>query len=291
MESNTRFIWTIATVVALLFAIGVVIAGCERVGAGYVGVKINYAGDDRGVSDIPAVTGWAFYNPFTQTVFSYPIFVQTAMWTRSEERGSESNEEVTFNSKEGMLVSADVSLSYQLVADKVPAFYVKFRTDRLETFTHGFLRNVARDFFNEVAGHYSVEDIIATKKELILADVRNKLNKFLEPYGIIIEQFGFIGAPRAPEPVVAALNRKVTATQDAQRVENELREARAQAEKAIAIARGEAESNRVLSASINSQLLEWRRLQITEQAVAKWNGARPQVEGVNSGGLLLQIQK
>jgi hypothetical protein len=53
-------------------------------------------------------------------------------------------------------------------------------------------------------------------------------------------------------------------------------------------ARGEAESNRILARSITPQLVQWRQLQITEQAIARWNGARPMVEGQGSG-LLLQV--
>lgn len=86
---------------------------------------------------------------------------------------------------------------------------------------------------------------------------------------MIIEQFGFIGAPRPPQSVIDALNAKVAATQLAMRTENELRAAKAEAEKTIAKARGEAEANRILTQSITPQLLQWRQLDITEKAIQK----------------------
>jgi regulator of protease activity HflC (stomatin/prohibitin superfamily) len=80
---------------------------------------------------------------------------------------------------------------------------------------------------------------------------------------------------RLPETVVAALNSKITATQDAMKVQNEVAQAKAQAEKAIAIARGEAEANRQKMASITPQLLQY-------EAIQKWNGVLPSM--MTNGG-------
>ena len=61
-----------------------------------------------------------------------------------------------------------------------------------------------------------------------------------------------------------------------------------EAKAAIARAEGEAKANRVLAESITPELLQWRTLQITEQAVARWDGKRPMVEG-QASGMLLQL--
>ena len=41
---------------------------CERIDAGYVGVKVNQYGDNKGVDDVVAVTGMVFYNPITTKI-------------------------------------------------------------------------------------------------------------------------------------------------------------------------------------------------------------------------------
>lgn len=282
--------WEKLTVIAIL---ALSLVGCTRVNPGNVGIQVNYYGTDKGVSSYPSVSGMVWYNPATTSVFEYPTFVQTATW--------EKEERMIFNSKEGMLVSADVSLSYQLIADKVPSFYVKFRSDDLDKFTHGFLRNVARDAFNETAATYVVDDIYGPKKEEILGKVRERINALVTPFGVQIQQLGFIGAPTLPESVVAALNAKIKATQDAIRVENELRSAEAEAKKRIAqaegdakanIARanGEATANRVLAESLTPNVLDWQRLQIQQHQTSKWNGVLPTVTGAQPS-FLLQVQK
>lgn len=284
VKSRRSSILAVLLIVVLSFVLG-----CTRVEPGYVGIKVNYGGGDRGVQDFPAVTGWVFYAPGFSTVFEWPTFMQTAVWTRDKEEGSESNEEITFNTKEGLVVSGDISLSYQLLPQKVPAFYVKFRTDDLDVFTHGFLRNVARDAFNEVGSRYTVEQVYGEKKEEFLKNVRDLVNSQVLQYGVFIQQFGFTGAMRIPSTVKSALDAKIQAIQDAIRAENQVRQAEAEAKQKIARAEGEAIANQKLAASITPQLLEWRRLAISEQTVSRWNGVRPQVEGAGAN-LLFSIK-
>src|SRR5262249_62428611 len=96
----------------------------------------------------------------------------------------------------------------------------------------------------------------------------------------------FEGASTAPQPIVDAINAKMKAIQDALRVENELRQARAQAAKDVAEAEGKARANQLLASSLSPVLLQWRQLEITERAIGKWDGRRPMVEGQASGLLL-----
>jgi regulator of protease activity HflC (stomatin/prohibitin superfamily) len=275
-----------------LMFIGVLAIGCTRVDPGHVGIKVYYYGSQKGVDDFPAVTGMVWYNPMATSVFQFPTFVQTAVWTHNKNEGSPLNEELSFNSREGLVFNADISLSYRLDPSKVPHFYVTFRSDDLDKFTHGFLRNIARDAFNEVAVKYTAEEIYGDKKEAILTEVRQRINAQTTVYGVVVEQFGFVGAPRPPQNVVDAINAKIKATQDAIRVENELRSATAEAKKAVAAAQGraqavlveaeaQAKANTLLSQSLSAQLIQ-------QKAIDKWNGTRPLVEGSNSG-LLLNI--
>jgi len=267
-------------------AILVLSATVIRIPPGYVGIKVNNLGTHRGVQDIALRTGLVFYTPVASTVFEYPTFVQTAVWTRSLHEGRPINEEISFNSGEGLVFTADVSLAYRLEEARVPHFYVQFRSDDLSAFTHGYLRNVARDAFNELAARYTAEEVYGTKREQLLGQVKERINSEVSGFGVRIEQLGFIGAPRAPQPIVDAINAKIKAIQDALRVENELRQARAQAAKDVAEAEGKARANQLLASSLSGVLLQWRQLEITERAIGKWDGRRPMVEGQSSGLLL-----
>lgn len=296
---------------ALMFAVFAVsfLSGCTRIGPGHVGIVVNNAGSDKGVTEFTPKYGWQFYIPGKTSVFEFPTFVQNVTWTASTKEGNAVDESITFTTKDKMSVNMDINLAYSLLPDKVPAFYVKFRTDRLDDFTNGFMRNIARDCVNDVAGKYGVEDIMGDNSEFVKAS-RECLQTTMNPYGVAIEQFGIIGAPRPPQTIVEAINASAKAKQLVITKQNEVVQAETDAKSQVAQAEGnakahiaqaegdaqyriklaeaEAESNKKLNSSLTPQLLEWRKLQIQADAVAKWDGVRPTVEGSGSG-LLLQV--
>jgi regulator of protease activity HflC (stomatin/prohibitin superfamily) len=290
-----------------LLAIPVIIVlffvGCAtRIGPGRVGIKVDLAGSQRGVEDLPIRTGWVFYNFLSSTIVEYPTSVQTAKWTKDPNEGSVNNEEMSFNTKDGLTVYGDLSVSYHLDASKVPAFYVKFRNDDITQFTHGFLRNVARDAINRTGSQYTVQEVMGEKKSELEQNSRLDLQKQVSDIGVVIDQFGFIGSPRPPQSVIDAINAKVQAQQIAVQKQNELVQSQAdaaklvaaaegQAKAQIAVANGEAESNRVRAASISQNIIEWQKLAVTDRWIVKWNGQVPQVQtGANGPGMLLDIK-
>jgi regulator of protease activity HflC (stomatin/prohibitin superfamily) len=292
-----KYRWLAIPVLIVLF-----FAGCAtRIGPGRVGIKVDLAGSQRGVEELPIRTGWVFYSFLSSTIVEYPTSVQTAKWTRDPNEGAPNNEEMSFNTKDGLTVYGDLSVSYHLDSAKVPAFYVKFRNDDIQQFTHGFLRNVARDAINRTGSQYTVQEVMGEKKSELEQNSRAELQKQVGDIGVVIDQFGFIGSPRPPQSVIDSINAKVQAQQIAVQKQNELVQSQAdaaklvaaaegQAKAQIAVATGEAESNRLRAASISQNIIEWQKLAVTDRWIAKWNGQVPQVQtGANGPGMLLDI--
>src|SRR6516225_8374710 len=270
-----------------------------RIEAGYTGIEVNLAGSQRGASQIPVRTGWVVYSPLTTQIIEFPTFVQTVKWTRDTTEGHPINEEMGFNSKEGMEIFADVSLSYAIEPSKVPDFYVKYRVNNLDRFTHGILRDIVRNSLNEVASTYTVEDVYGEKKAQFLRQVEDQIQQKVSNVGVGVQQFGFIGAPRVPNVIAQAITAKAQAIQEAERAKNELATTQAEAAKKIAEAegdaksavtraQGEADANRILQSSLTPQLLELRRLEIQRAMIARWNGQMPAVTSGQSG-MILQL--
>jgi regulator of protease activity HflC (stomatin/prohibitin superfamily) len=273
-----------------------------RIDAGHVGIEVNLAGSQRGASDIPIRTGWVFYSPLRTEIIKFPTYVQTVKWTRNPNEGHPVNEEMGFNSKEGMEIYADVSLSYAIDRDKVPSFYVKYRIEDLDLFTHGILRDIVRNSLNEVASTYTVEDIYGEKKAEFLNKVESMIEAKVVNVGVSVQQFGFIGAPRVPSVIANSITGKAQAVQEAERARNELATTQAEAAKKIAAAegdaksmvlraQGEADANRIRQSSLSPQLLELRRLENQRELIDRWNGQLPQVETGQGGALMLQLPK
>ena len=276
------------------------IVSITRIGAGHVGVEVVLSGSQRGASEIPIRTGWVFYSPIRSQIVEFPTYVQTVKWTRDLNEGRASNEEMSFNSKEGMNIFSDVSLSYAIDPRRVPDFYVKYRVTDMDQFTHGILRDVVRNSLNEVASTYTVEQIYGEQKTEFLEGVQRRIQAQLDPVGIGIQQFGFIGAPRVPDVIASAITSKAQAIQDAERARNELAKTQAEAAKQVAEAegeakssvtraQGEAEANRIRQTSITPQLLQLRTLENQRAQIDRWNGLLPTVETGSGNGMMLQL--
>ncbi len=267
-----------------------------------MGVEINLAGSRRGASEIPIRTGWVVYSPLRTQIIEFPTYLQTVKWTGSLDEGHPVNEEMGFNSKEGMEISVDVSLSYAIEPQKVPDFYVKYRASDLEVFTHGILRDIVRNSLNEVASTFAVEDIYGEHKAEFLRRVEAPIQEKVAPVGVRVQQFGFIGAPRVPEVIAAAITAKAQAIQQAERARHELATTQAEAAKKIAEAdgdakslvtraQGEADANRIRQSSLTPQLLDLRRIENNRAMIDKWDGQLPRVQAGQGNGLLLQLPK
>lgn len=289
-------------VILVLLVMGLFLLRVTRIEPGHVGVQINLAGNQRGASEIPVRTGWVVYSPLSTEIIEFPTYVQTVKWTKDTNEGHPVNEEMGFNSKEGMEIFVDVSLSYAIEPAKVPDFYVKYRVSDMDTFTHGILRDVVRNSLNEVASTYVVEDIYGEKKAEFLRKVQSQIESKMTPVGVSVQQFGFIGAPRVPAVIATAITAKAQAIQKAEQATNELATTQAEAAKKIAEAQGdakslvtraqgEADANRIRQNSLTPQLLELRRIENSRALIDKWNGQLPTVETGQGNGMILQLPK
>lgn len=270
--------------IALLVGL-LALGGCTHVELGHVGIEVQQCGGG-GVTLVG--TGYHATGACTSIV-EYPAYVQTAVWSHNPNEGHPTNEEITFTNKDQMQIAVDVSLAYQLEREKVPAFYTKFRADDLDQWTHGFLRNLAREKFDTAAGKYSIEQIMGDNATF-LAEVRAALQKDVAQYGVQLTQFGLVGAPRPPQSVIDSINAKATATQKALQIELELKQAEATAKKQVAEAQGQADAMRIradaqayanqkLASSLSEVLVRYRQIE-------KWNGVMPTVQGSGSGLML-----
>lgn len=289
--------------IAVLLVFGVIVASScvVRVGAAEVGIRVKLTGSDRGIENIPIVTGWVFFNRITEQVIVFPTSIHTTIWTKDVREGSPVDESITFSSTEGVNINADCALSFHIVPEKAPSIYMRFRKRSLEELADGYIRNAVRDSFNLVASQHTVDHIYGQGKTDFMKDVRAKLQEKLQADGFIIDQLTFAGALRLPDNVISAINRAMEATQLAIQAENRVRQVKAEAEQAItkaegeasaarARARGEADArlirakaearaNLLARASTSAKVLQYRALE-------RWNGKLPVMNGGNAFPML-----
>lgn len=277
----------------LIIGAAVLTTGCERVAPGYVGIKVNKLGSDKGVAAQPLDVGYQLYNPLVAEIYQYPTFVQNAVWDKDLSKGSPGDDSVTFNSIEGAIINADIALAYSFDGVKVPSLFQEFRASP-EVLTHGFMKNEINNAFNRVASKMRATDIFGERKQVLLDEVRSDLNKTLGVKGFKFDLISFHGALRVDNSVQARINAVLEASQRALEAETKVQQSKAEADQAIEKARGEKESaiakaegearsitlkaeaqakaNELVSKSLTVNLIAW-------EATQRWNGNPPQVLG------------
>jgi regulator of protease activity HflC (stomatin/prohibitin superfamily) len=220
-----------------------IIVGCSKVPAGNVGVKVYLLGGEKGV-DNEVLTPGRYWIGINEELFLFPTFTQNYVWTADADESSPTDESISFQTREGLTVSADVGISYSVRADKVSTIFEKYRRG-IEEITDVYLRNMVRDAMVTVASSLPIEAVYGQGKADMIQQVENIVRGQVDPIGISVERIYWIGDARLPEVVTTSINNKIEATQKAQQRRNEIEERKAEAQKTIETARGAAESQKL----------------------------------------------
>ncbi|HYA34370.1 MAG TPA: SPFH domain-containing protein [Candidatus Binataceae bacterium] len=276
--------------VLILVSLGGSGCGWTKVPPGWVGIKVDLYGKQRGVQDFPLQTGMVWYNPWTTEVYTYPTFMQQAIWTASPHEGRPVDESFTVNTVEGVSANFDCAMGYHIDAAKVPALFIEFRQSA-ESLTDSYIRNTVRKAFSDEVSAMKVIDLYGRGKAPLEATVAKQVDDVIAPKGVHVDYINIIGKIRLPENVEGAINNTIQAQQDAQRAQAVVAQKEAEAKQQVAEAQGQAQSvyirakgeadavlakaqaqaqaNDLLNKSITPSLIEYQR-------TLQWNGVLPQ---------------
>lgn len=251
---------------------------CSRIDAGHVGLKINMAGGDKGVSNIKYVTGWVFYMPGASKIEEIPTFVQ-----HKEYDGIE------VYARGGIKWQVKPALNYQVNADKADSMYQKFRVG-LSTLEEGWMKNVTYQACRDVLNTFD-SDSLLNHREQFEVQLSTELGRKFKPYFTVSNVTSGLTPPGA---LAASIERKTVSIQEKQAAENQRAVVEAQTLTAIVQARGDSTVR-----LINTQA-EAKSIQLKQDALKqspqyidlikaeRWDGHMPQIVS-GSGGMMLQL--
>lgn len=276
----------IKSVCVLAFAM--VLTACSYVPAGNVGVKFDLYGGSKGVTGEVVGPGkyWLGWN---EEMYLFPTFTQNSEWTSDSRVGSETDESLSFQDKEGTVINADVGLSYAIQSDKADLVFQKYRQG-ISEITDVYIRNMVRDAINSETSTMDVAEIYGPGKEALMQKVTERVRVQVKDIGIVVEKIYWMSAMRLPDQIIKAINSKIEATQRAQQTQNEVERTRAEADKRLIESKSQADANRLLASSITADLIRLKELEIQLSALEKWNGALPTTMIPNSSLPLIGVK-
>ena len=239
----------------------------ERVDAGCEGIEVSLYGDDRGVGEVNLVTGWVWYNPWTKQIFEYPTYVQTIDYAP-----------FTINAKDGPLFTIDPNVNIKVEDGKAPQVFKKYRK-KLSEVIQGPVLKYIKDACRIEINKFTTDEIVSNR-EMIENAIEKRLKANLAKEGFILDNF--TSGLKYPESIVEAINAKTKAVQEAQRVENELKIAEAEARKKIVAAEAEKQANELRTQALTPAILQ-------QMWIDKWDGTLPQTMAGSNTGMLLNM--
>ena len=261
----------------------------EKIDPGYVGLKLNLYGRNKGIQNAKLVTGRVWYDRYTQDVIEFPTFINTYPFTANETEGSVNNESVNF-AVAGSPVSADVGLSFGYSTDtidgeytKVHRYYKTYRKDP-ELFLRTNMYNGLRDCFSRSAENLKLSptDLPTSQQKLTTAVSECLSSKFPD---VKVTEVSLLSPLRLEKKIQERITEQFAAQQAAQTAEfNEKKavaEARAERAKAkgeaeamIERARGQAEADRLRTQNITPELIRLKEIEMQMEEVKRWDGKR-----------------
>tara|TARA_Y100001951_G_C11284753_1_gene267863 strand:+ start:727 stop:1578 length:852 start_codon:yes stop_codon:yes gene_type:complete len=268
------------------------LAACGKVSPGYEGVIVDNFGSQKALDMEEVGVGWHFYGIGKELV-TYPVYTQNLTW---DDGRRDCSAQIVFQDRDGQEISADIGLSYHVEQGMSAEIYEKYRRS-IDEITCVFVKNNVRDGFNNLTSTMTAEEIYSGRKTELINGVEDTVGARLAEVGFIMEDLYWAGPIDLPESIRAAVDLKVAATQEAQQRQNEVATAKADADKKIEEARGDAVSIELRSvANAEAIAREGAALRDNPEVLAlreieAWNGAYPQTYVGGEGQPLLMLGK
>jgi len=182
-------------------------------------------------------------------------------------------------SSNGLEISLDVSVLYQPDIEELGLLHKTKGEDYLNIVIVPEIRAVARS----VIGRYTPEQLYSTKRDAIQNEIYEETKKKVEPQHVQINSV-LVRDVTLPPSIKEAIQRKLTQEQEALEYEFRLEKAKQEAEKVPIEAEGKALANRILNASLTTNILLEKGIEATLQLSESTN-AKVIVIGSGKDGL------
>lgn len=242
---------------AALAAIMIIGSLLRIVPAGNVGVQVLFG---RVLTNATLSEGLNVVNPFVDLEI---MTIRTQAYTMSiaaEEGQRYGDDAITSLTKDGLEVAMDLTVWYHLDAAEAANVFQKIGSD----YMNKIIRPAARTAIRNTTVKYNAVEIYSEKREEVQNDISTTLNRDFTDRGIILEKV-LLRNIKLPLKVKDAIEAKLEAEQDAQKMEFVLLKETKEADRKKIEAAGIAEAQRIIAQSLIGErgraYLSWKYLE------------------------------
>lgn len=215
-------------------------SGCAIVGPGERGVKRTLGELGSHIFE----PGPVAYNPFITSVVKVPV------------RTSNVEVRLALPSKEGLTIQAEISILYRLLPEAVPTI--------LETIGEEYERSLILTTFRSAAAdtsaRHNAKDMHSSERSAIEQEITDKMNSLLGFRGFEIERV-LLKSISLPATLSRAIEEKLSAEQEAQRMQFVLQREQQEALRKKTEAEGIRDAQQVINEGLSELLIKWRAIE------------------------------
>ena len=161
----------------LLALATVAMTSCTLVDSGEIGIKFKkFSLTEQGELDALPITGMVFYNIFSESVYTYPAYIQRVDFSP-----------FTVNTKDAAVFTMDPVLAFSVDRDKAIHIFSKYRRP-LKDIANGYMATCIYDAYRIIANKYTSDELMANRGQFE-NEVKEMLKQTLGNEGFLVSEF------------------------------------------------------------------------------------------------------
>jgi regulator of protease activity HflC (stomatin/prohibitin superfamily) len=228
----------------LLLLIGIVISCIVQVDAGQVGVMKLFGKVQNDV--LPS--GLHFINPLLEVE---KMDIKTQNYTMSgvhDEGVKQGDDAIRVLTSDGLEVTIDLTVLYKLLPSDAPKIVRETGLD----YTDKIVRPLTRTKIRDNAVYYEAISLISNKRDEFQQRIFRTIDEDFKKRGLVLEQL-LVRNITLPQSVKTTIEQKISAEQEAQKMQFVLQKERQEAERKRVEAQGIADYQRIISLSLTNE--------------------------------------
>lgn len=244
-------------IVGIIFAlVGVLISCIIQIDAGQVGVKKLFGKVQKDVLE----SGLHFINPLLE-IEKMDIKTQNYTMSGVHDEGAKSGDDaMRVLTADGLEVTIDLTVLYRVLSSEAPRLVVETGLD----YTDKIVRPLSRTKIRDNAVYYDAVSLYSTRRDEFQQRIFSSIEDDFKKRGLVLEQL-LVRNITLPASVKAAIELKINAEQEAQKMQFVLQKEKQEAERKRVEAQGISDYQRIINESLTERQLQYEQIKAMKE--------------------------
>jgi len=249
--------YSIVTMIGIaVIAVGIGTLVVKQIEAGQVGVQSLFGKVDNHTLE----SGLNIVNPMVE-VTMFDIKTQNYTMSGVHDEGDKGGDDaIRVLSADGLEVIIDLTVLYRVLPNKAPTILKEIGADYKNT----IVRPITRTKIRDNAVYYDAVALYSTKRDEFQARIFKGIEKDFKDRGLVLEQL-LVRNITLPQSVKVAIESKINAEQDAQKMQFVLQKEKQEAERKRVEAQGIADYQKIINTGLSQQQLEYEMIKANKE--------------------------